>query len=370
MSELKVAVLDGDTPFERGRQHGERFAADIRENVDTYLRRFDHNGVDEATAREHASDFVPIIEEANEDYAAGMEGVAEGSDLPLEEVALINVRYEILFSAYAEQTRDDAAAASEADGCTAFGVQPEVTADGKTYIGQNWDWIPQVNTFLMDLRRPDRPNALTLTEAGLVGGKFGMNEHGIGYVVNGLVSENDGQNPHATPSHVGHLELLDVERLSEALGVVVGSSEPSNCSGNVLIGHHNGEMVDKESSPESDYYLYPENGVLTHANHFESENARGTFEQLTPHSLCRGPRMKRLLEGQAGDIDPESLKGVLRDHFNRPGSICSHPDPEAGEHEIGHTNSSVIMDLQNRRMLITQGPPCETEYREFTIPYN
>lgn len=365
MGDLAVATIAGETAYERGQVHGDKFADAIRENVDTYLDRFDHNGVDEETARENAGRFIPIIEDANEDYAEGMRGIADGSGLDLEEVALINVRYEILFSAFAEQTDESKVDTNETDACTAFGVQQKVTMDNRPYVGQNWDWIPAVNTFLMDLRRPDKPNALSLTEAGLVGGKFGLNEHGIGYVVNGLVSADDGNDPYRTPSHVSHLELLDADRLSTAIGAIIGSESP--CSGNVLIGHPEGELIDIESTPDDAYYLYPEDGILTHANHFESDSGRGSFEQLAPHSLCRGPRIRRLLTQQRGEISVESLKSVLRDHFNEPGSICSHVDPDLPEHEIGHTNASVIMDLQDRRILITEGPPCKTEYQEFHV---
>lgn len=366
MTDIDVATIAGETAMERGRVHGEQYSEEIHENVETYLGRFEHNGIDEETAREHAARFIPLIEEANEDYADGMRGVAAGSDLPLEDVALINVRYEILFSAFAEQTAGEKAdTKADPDGCTAFGVQPDATADGRPFVGQNWDWIPAVNTFLMDIRRPDKPNALSLTEAGLVGGKFGMNEHGIGYVVNGLVSSADGDDPYRRPSHVAHLELLDADRLSAAIGAIIGSESP--CSGNVLIGHSAGEMIDIESTPDDAYYLYPDDGILTHANHFESGSGRGSFEQIATHSLCRGPRMRRLLEREAGAVDTGTLKSVLRDHFNEPSSICSHVDLDRPDHEVGHTNASVIMDLRNHRMLLAAGPPCETEYEEFRV---
>lgn len=363
-----MAVLDGETPFQRGVTHGREFEAAIDHNLETYLDRFEHNGVDQETAREHAAAFIPLIEEANEDYLAEMEGVADGSGCSLEDVALINVRYEILFSAYAAQTNDGAeveSMAPEADGCTAFGVQPEVTADGCPYIGQNWDWIPAVETFLMDIRRPDGPDALSLTEAGLVGGKFGLNEHGIGYVVNGLVSANDGQDPRRRPSHISHYEMLNADRLSTAISAII--SGPSPCSGNVLLGHPSGELIDIESTPDEAYYLYPEAGILTHANHFETEGVTGSFEQLTPDSLCRGPRMRRLLEQHSGAIDVETMQTVLRDHFDKPGSICSHVDPELPDHEVGRTNASVIMDLTERRLLLTHGPPCESAYTAFAV---
>lgn len=365
MPRVDVATLSGPTPYDRGVDHGEQFADAITQNVETYLDRFAHNGVDEPTAREHAADFIPIIDAANASYAENMRGIADGSDRPLEDIAIINVRYEILFSAYSAQTSESAQDAPAPDGCTAFGVQPEATTTDTPFIGQNWDWIPSVNTFLMDIRRPDKPNALALTEAGLVGGKFGLNEHGIGYVVNGLVSPNDGEHPHRTPSHVAHYELLEADRLSTAIGVIIDRKSP--CSGNILLGHPSGEMIDIESTPDSAYYLYPEEGVLSHANHFKSGNNRGSFEQLVTHSLCRGPRMERLLDERSGNVDENALKAVLRDHFNRPGSICSHVDPDLPEHDIGQTNASVIMDLEDRRLLLTQGPPCESEYETFEV---
>lgn len=77
--------------------------------------------------------------------------------------------------------------------------------------------------------------------------------------------------------------------------------------------------------------------------------------------------MQRLLEREVGEIDVGTLKDALRDHFNEPSSICSHVDPELPDHEIGHTNASVIMDLQDRRLLLTEGPPCESEYEEFHV---
>ena len=366
MAELEVAKLDGDTPHERGVIHGEQFSDEIAANVDRYLDRFAHNDITEAQALEHADRYVPLIEDGSPSYAAEMRGVAEGSGLALELVVLVNVRYELLFSVFAEQaTGREGRTDAVPDGCTSFGVQPAATATGRTYIGQNWDWIPDIEVFLMDIRRPDAPNALALTEAGLVGGKFGLNEHGIGFVVNGLVSENDGEEPYRKPTHIAHREILGADRFSDAVGAVV--DHDSVCSGNVLIGHPEGELIDIERGPESAYYLYPEDHVLTHANHFEFDGGAEIGEQFVTDSVCRSPRLRTLLERRAGDIDRETLEEALRDHFNHPASICSHVDPDQPDHEIGQTNASAIMDLENRRMFLVGGPPCEGEYREYSV---
>ena len=56
-------------------------------------------------------------------------------------------------------------------------------------------------------------------------------------------------------------------------------------------------------APETAHYLYPEEGLLTHANHFEDRSdVRSEFERILPNTLCRAPRLKRLLSASAGEL--------------------------------------------------------------------
>jgi isopenicillin-N N-acyltransferase-like protein len=369
MENLKSATLTGGS-FERGKQHGEMFADRIRNNVDIYFHRFEKQGIPQADATEKALDFLSIIEGAKPEYVAEMEGIAEGSDVPMEHVALMNVRYEVMYSDFAQQTGGDSNSPADAspDGCTTFGVAPSITCDGRTYIGQNWDWIAPIaaNLVITDVRRDERPNAVGITEAGLATIRKGVNEHGIGFVTNGLVTPGDGENNERKPYMVRCREIQDAERLDEAIGAVVGESRA--CSTNFLIGHANGEMIDIEAAPETANYLYPTDGYLTHTNHFENrQKVESKFERVIPHSLVRKPRMERLFSRCSGDVDDETLKEIFRDHFNYPASICHHVDENLPEPKQLQTISSVIIDLTNRRMLATSGPPCENNYHEFTI---
>lgn len=367
MAGLSRLALTG-TPRERGVHHGGVFADEIRHNVETYLNVFDARGIDTDRARGLAAEFVPRIEDENADYAAEMAGVAAGSDVSIEEIALVNLRYEVMYNAY---TVDDEPAETEdvestVDGCTSFGVQPEASADGHTYVGQNWDWLPAVETFLMDVRRDDGPNFLAVTEAGMVGGKFGLNECGIGYAVNGLSTPQDGANPFRKPTHVRGREILDAERLDTALEPIIATDRPG--SRNYLLGHAAGELIDLETAPETVNYLYPENGLLTHANHFEDQTrVESRLERLSPHSLVRGMRIRRLLDREAGDIDPAALKHVLRDDLCHPTGICRYATDSDDAQSDFHTKVSVVMDLTERRMLLTDGPPRDAEYREYEV---
>lgn len=388
MAEFERVVLSG-TPNERGIEHGERFAEEVAANVETYRERFAHEGVDVDAMRDHAAEYVDYIERESPEYAAEMRGIAEGSGVPLADVTMLNVRWEVIYPAW--KARTEAADESEAgsghdatpeversptvDGCTSFGVMPSATADGTTYMGQNWDWLaPIVDTlFLMELRREDAPDVLAMTEAGIVGGKIGVNEHGIGIAVNGLISGGDGTEEFRKPYHVRFREVLDAERYDDALRPILETDRV--CSANVLVGHADGELIDLEAAPELVNPIYPDGGVLTHSNHFETDAVESVNERRGPSTLYRAERLRRLLTADAagtGDsdesgVDTASIRGALRDHFGRPSSICSHVDESLPTVEHGQTNASLVIDLQERRILGQRGPPCEGEYHEYAL---
>jgi len=159
MSELPSVRLTGDST-ERGRTHGEAFPEAIRQNVSTYMERFEHNGVPEAEVRDQAAEFLSRMENWNPAYAAELRGVAAGSRVDETDIAALNARYEVLYAAYSKQN-------AGTDGCTSFALLPETTADDHTYVGQNWDWIPAIaDTLITTEVYPDNgPNHLGVTEA-------------------------------------------------------------------------------------------------------------------------------------------------------------------------------------------------------------
>jgi len=397
MAAFDVIDLSGG-PRERGRAHGEALADAVAANVETYLARFAHEGVDPDRAREQADEFVPLIESVNPAYAAEMRGVAEGSGVPLTDVALLNVRYEVIYTAWKEQAERRAAGGGEdgdgpsdardapaagVDGCTSFGLLPSATADGTTYVGQNWDWLAPIRDTiaLTRVRRPDAPDHIVFTEAGIVGGKAGVNEHGIGLGLNGLTSPADGEEPFRKPVHVRCREVMDARGLADAMAPIVETHRPA--SANFMLGAAGGgsgdgdgdgeategEVIDVEAAPERFAHLHPTDGVLTHANHFVDGRIESLSERRGASTLYRAERLRRHLaaERDAGGITVEGITAGLRDHFGRPASVCSHVDDRLPEAEHGRTNASFVIDLDGRRLHAVRGPPCEGEYRTYGL---
>ena len=80
------------------------------------------------------------------------------------------------------------------------------------------------------------------------------------------------------------------------------------------------------------------------------------------NSGCRQDRIAALMEEHRGRIDATVLKTVLRDHANRPHSICAHP----GE-RVSYSFASIVSDLEAGAMEVAVGPPCEHDYVRYEV---
>ena len=352
-----VIDLSGD-PGARGRAHGAALADAARANVETYLARFEAGGVTREAALAEGGRWAARIAAMDPDYAAEMAGIAEAAGLDLAAVGMLNARWELSYALFAEET---------AWGCTAFAALPEITRAGAMLMGQNWDWLNRLvgRTAVLRVRAPDAPDFLCLTQAGIVGGMIGLNEAGIGLCCNGLTTDREARDPDRKPFHVRVREILTARTFADALHAVLGA--PRVCSVNMLIGHADGEALDIEAAPEAAASLYPEDGLLTHANHFEALDVTSTMERRSPGTLFRARRLKRLVRQANRPVDVALMQGLLADHFSTPKSICAHPDDSDPEPCRMTTVSSAILDLTNRVLYATDGPPCANPYGVYRL---
>ena len=376
MSELPVLDLGAD-PRERGKIHGRAMHREIRANLATYMNRFQAGGAKPAGVFEQSDAWGEFIARDNPEYAEEMAGIAAGADVSLTEIAMLNARYELAYCLFGSEAQSiNRQAGDEPDGCTAFGLMPEMTADGHMWIGQNWDWLQNIRGQCLILRvtrgcgpGTGKPDFVGFTEAGIAGCKMGVNSAGIGLSVNGLVTKRDGANGMRKPFHVRCREILDAWTLDKALLPVVQTDR--TCSTNFLIGQAEGEIIDIEATPDFCSYLYPMNGLLTHANHLVRETRIASeFERIAPHSLYRAHRLERLLRARAGRIDLETIHTALSDHFSAPASICRHPDTSLPEAKRAISVAAIALDLDARTLYATDGQPCQCEFQAVPLHAN
>jgi isopenicillin-N N-acyltransferase-like protein len=347
---VPLITLEG-TADECGSQYGATVAGMVRSTVEMYLKVFhEQHGFTQAEVFELARRFEPVIEAYDEGLLAEMRGIARGAEVPLETIIAINARSELVHGLKAQLE----------GGCTSFAALGPATKDGHVVIGQNWDWSPDIrkSTVLLDIRRDGEPQLLTVTEAGLVG-KIGINETGIGLVVNFLLSDT---RRFGTPVHVIRRKILSSWNLGEALGAVLKTDRA--LAANYLVAHAGGEALSLEAWPGDVEIRHPEDGILTHANHFVavSGERRDLGKEIFPDSLLRDRRLKVRLAEAAGEIDVEAGANALRDHFNAPEGICRHLNPRLPAKGQIETLGSVVCDLNERMLYFCSGPPCEGSF--------
>jgi isopenicillin-N N-acyltransferase-like protein len=361
-------TVEGDA-FARGELHGRRFARAVTDNLETYLRRFEASGLSREAVAEEGRRWLAAMARQNADYAAEMAGIAKGAGVGEADIAMLNARYELAFTLFGKDAkkREDLLSVGP-DGCTTFGLLPEITADGHTWLGQNWDWLAGVHGRCLVLRviRREEPSFICLTEAGIVGGKMGVNECGIGLVENGLACDRDGANPLQKPFHMRCREILEADRFDDALRPVLDTRR--TCSANFVVGQAGGEIIDLETSPDHVTYLYPQDGIVTHANHFMGTgHGQSQMEKVGPSTLYRAARMRRLLAGQGGPITVERMQTAARDTFGAPNAICRTPDERLPEAKRTMTTAAVLIDLDARVMHVANGPPTHYAYVAFPL---
>jgi isopenicillin-N N-acyltransferase like protein len=357
---LPLVNLDG-TPFDQGRQHGMALAEQIDRNIEVYYDRFLREAhLDANEVRRRAATFVPLLETYS-DYFDGVRGVAETSGADLIDVVMLNMRYELLYYEYSVTP------VGGPDGCTSFALLPGATSDGHLLLGENWDWIPEVEGALLHTCEDSGLETLSFTEAGIVGGKIGLNSYGLGLGINGLLSTSDDWSRLEKPFHVRCYEIVRTPRLEAALPIVTDRRRA--CSTNFLIGQAPDRCVDIEAAPDTTCAYYADGAALTHTNHFLEPTHLGVDEpqsERRPHSYTRLERMRALIDARR-PLSVADVEACLRDHDNYPDSICRHYNPEDPPEEACVTVISAVMDLNTRTLSITNGPPCEHLYEEYRL---
>ena len=131
--EFQVVHVKADTPKERGRQYGEQAADKILAGVENYRQYFEKSrGYSWDETKAYAAAYIPVIEKMMPEVLEEARGIAEGAGTGLEELMVLNTRYEL--TQYPSKLPE----------CTTAAVLPEASADGGTYLIKNWDYRPGV----------------------------------------------------------------------------------------------------------------------------------------------------------------------------------------------------------------------------------
>jgi len=365
---LPVVELRG-SPYEQGLAHGRALRERIAHNLKVYYQRFAREaGLEREELLRRTRRYLTALRHQSEDYVQGMRGISDASGIPQDEIAFLNLRYELLYFQVGQRMQEASEGVPpEGDGCTSFALLPEKTREGHLVMGQNWDWIPQAAGALLAFTEPDGLRGLAFSEAGIFGAKIGLNSAGVGLAINGMLTTDDDWSRLARPFHLRCHEVLRARDFDAALSLL--ADEPRSCTTNFLVAQAPDRVADLEAAPERICRLTCEAGFLAHANHFRDPEGLGVVEPPNPRrhlSRHREARLSALLSA-GGPLSIVEIQERLRDHVGRPNSVCRHEDGEIPVEQRVRTLTSIIMDLDAGRLWASDGPPCEGEYQALSL---
>ncbi len=335
---IRLAGKPGQIGWEHGRQ--------IRDRIDEAWRFYSETlfGNRLSDLKEMGNLYLECIYGFSDPYGKEIEAIAAGSGHRSWEIAVLNARTEIFLKLLEENPPGE---------CTAV-YFPETRV-----LGQNWDWMKQLESLvvLMEITREDGHTLLQLAEPGIIG-KIGCNSAGIGVCLNILTGK---ASPPAVPVHVLLRAVLDGHSISDTLALFK-TLRHGTCS-HILMADDTGACIGMEFQGEKMSVVPAGTPFFLHTNHYLSDLADNhdvKKDIVYPSSICRYQTGVKLLESMDEDAGVEQLKIILMDASGRPYPICAPYMNYFGF--LNGTVSSIIMDLPNRIMHISIGNPLENPY--------
>lgn len=361
------ATITG-APHERGRQYGHLLGDRVRGSVGLYGGALEALGLPAQRRDELVAEYVIKIGEFNAAYLEEMEGIAEGADVRLADIVMINARTEVLALARAELDKPEPTDEDLDDGCTCALIMPERSASGRLIHGQNWDWRPECaeTGVVLRVRRDDGPDFVTFVEAGGLA-RSGFNAAGVAITANYLECERDFTQL-GVPLSLLRRKVLEQRHFALAMKTV--ATTPKSCSNNIMVSTTAGFGIDFECAPDEAFPLYPDDGLLVHANHWVSPVAlaklRDTGLPWVPESFYRDWRVRKLMEERGRKLGPSDMKDALFDDFLSPYSVC-RPPRKSETNSISSTVAMVIIDAGAGVMEVAPMPALNKAFLSYTL---
>ena len=356
------------SPRERGLGYGRGAVAEIRRGTSHYIAQMKGLSLSESMLDDLVASYLPIIADFDADHVEEMRGIAEGADLPLSHIVLMNARTELLKLAKMPILRAGLLAERHAEGCTTIIVQPERTPDNVLIHAHNWDWKASCADacIILRMRNDDGPDILTFTEAGGLA-RFGFNSAGIAITGNYLECERDYRDL-GVPLALIRRKVLQQDNPSLAFGAAY--TVKKSASNNLAISHAGtGVVHDLECAPDETLVVEPKDGLLVHSNHWLSPVALAKLRETgiadSPCSFWRQQRAERLLAPHA-QIGLDIVREVLRDDVGAPLSICVRPRASSVTGQTA-TIASFLMRPELGEMQVAMLPYAGADYVRYQL---
>jgi len=352
---IPILTISG-THLTMGQQMGEGLRPLIQHSIEN-ARQLIESTVDDLRltwegAKNQARKYLPFVQERYPQYIDELTGIAQGANVNLTEVAVVN---------FMEGVTVDALHLTK---CTSLSVNGRNTANHHVLIAHNEDWLPEdeEDVFIVKAKPDNEPSFVAMSYGGLLP-NIGFNEMGIAQCCETVYPADTRI---GIPRVVVSRAVLAAKNISEAIRSTL---VPLRAAGyNHLLVHESGEMYNVEVSARNFDILYAENGYLAHTNNYLSPKMQAIENNPDEliHTRVRYFRALRLLTENSRHT-MQSLGDILSDHVNHPDSICNHSMNAPAFFDRQKTIVSMLIDLTDRKMEVAWGNPCINTFKPCKI---
>jgi hypothetical protein len=295
---------------------------------------------------------------------ATLKGMSVGAMVPVLELFAVNAfeelepmleapEGELLFLQRKEGYLEPPPAPS--DRCSSFTVRTE----GGTILAHNEHWLAgdRGNVAVVIDVPDDRPIAIASPTIVCCLPAVGVNSTGGAQGIASLTASDD---------RVGVPRVLISRHTLEAIDrddAIARAGHPSRAGGyGHVFAFATGDALTVETTASQLAVL---DAPGPHTNHYQDAHLAELGPEPAPGSVARLARLRELIDERRPWTVPQVMD-ILRDHGSTPQAICLHPDPEEGE-EASAVMFSMVADLEEGRMWVAPGNPCETKYEEVSL---
>lgn len=365
MGGLRVVRVEGD-PNARGQQLGRELRDLVNESVDFYHRYLSRRGVSSQQLQDLLTPYLVASESRFPAFMDTLKGMSVGAMVPVLELFAINAFEELepmleapeggLLFLQRKEGYLTPPKLPRTERCSSFAV----TVPGSTILAHNEHWLAgDLGNVAVVIDAPSdgrvrlaSPTVVCCLPA------VGMNSHRVAQGIGSLNASDDGVGVPRVLVSRHALEAIDradaIARTSiEARAGGYGHTF-AFAGGDTFVVETTAKrlaVVDDDPAVHTNHYLDPELAKLGPA---PSEGSLARRERLQELLATRRP------QGVSDVMD------ILRDHGSSPQAICLHPDPEEGD-EASAVMFSMVAELEEGRMWVAPGNPCETEYEEVDL---
>lgn len=305
---LKIEAKDNsDFGYKLGKALRENIQNRLEKNKEFYRKKsYNYRGFDKFA--QISRKFIPIIEKHFPYILEEARAMADGANVPFEELFVLMSDEEIIdFKVYPLH-------------CTSVAVK---TTDNRILVSHNEDWFPEYrnNGLVLVNGKIKQNHFLGLGYIGsLVGTSCGINSHGIAYTDNSLVYNKFD---YGVPRSFHLRALLEAKNPKEAKKILDTSG---SVVGSTIIAWSNKLMMDIEELWTKDE-IFRGKDWLIHTNHPLKKKDQ-TNENTMKESLLRYNMAKEILLKEK-QFNIQTLKKIQKEHKT---DICCHyrkNDPES-----------------------------------------